>query len=336
MTALTFSDNDQHLISAGEDGRAIAWNLLTQQPEMQFSAVSGRLSAIALAHDGSQLAVGNEAGEVVLLEPETGARTRSPPALDAQITSLGFNADNSWLAIGTAAGQFHIWHQREQRLRLITETDSDLGHLRIATRGRDQALVVRGHAELWEAEPARQLGRYGSRLTETFNAGLLGPELVYTGGIENLSVFDIDSTSEVATIDTQTPLLLNGRATADGRVFAAIGFSDAQIFRWEEALTRADLRSRLETLGPDTEGANISGRVELLAQWYLAHGLKRVAARYLKRKEFRGETISSLSMSQILLADGQVEEGMRYLDKAVAEGHVTETYAELVRQATQD
>ncbi|MEJ2161536.1 MAG: hypothetical protein P8X53_13805 [Chromatiales bacterium] len=193
---------------------------------------------------------------------------------------------------------------------------------------------MRGHAELWEAEPGQRLRGFGSRLTETFNAGLLGPDLVYTGGIENLTVFDIDSTSEVATIDTQTPLLLDGRATGDGRVFAAIGFSDAQIFRWEEALTRADLRSKLATLGPDTEGANISGRVELLAQWYLAHGLKRVAARYLNREDFRGETVSSLAMSQLLLADGQVEEGMHYLNKAVAEGHVTEAYAELVRQAT--
>ncbi|MGD9341146.1 MAG: TIR domain-containing protein [Chromatiales bacterium] len=336
VAALVFSGNGHHLISAGEDGRAVAWNLLTRQPEMQFSAVSGTLSAVALTQDGSQLAVGNEAGQVVLLQPETGARISSPPALDAQITSLGFNADNSWLAIGTAAGEFHIWHQREQRLRLITETDSDLGHLRIATRGRDQALVVRGHAELWEVEPGQRLRGFGSRLTETFNAGLLGPDLVYTGGIENLTVFDIDSTSEVATIDTQTPLLLDGRATGDGRVFAAIGFSDAQIFRWEEALTRAELRSRLETLGPDTEGANISGRVELLAQWYLAHGLKRLATRYLNRREFRGENISSLSMSQILLADGQVEDGMQYLDKAVTEGLITETYAALLRQAIQN
>lgn len=336
VAALVFSGSDQHLISAGEDGRAVAWNLLTRQPEMQFSAVSGTLSAIALTHDGSQLAVGNEAGEVVLLQPETGARISSPPALDAQITSLGFNADNSWLAIGTAAGEFHIWHQREQRLRLISETDADPGHLRIATRGRDQALVVRGHAELWEVEPGQRLRGFGSRLTETFNAGLLGPDLVYTGGIENLTVFNIDSASEVATIDTQTPLLLDGRATGDGRVFAAIGFSDAQIFRWEEALTRADLRSRLATLGPDTEGANISGRVELLAQWYLAHGLKALAARYANQPEFRGNTIPSLSMSQILLADGQVEEGMRYLNKAVADGLITETYAALLRQATQN
>ena len=89
-------------------------------------------------------------------------------------------------------------------------------------------------------------------------------------------------------------------------------------------------------MGPDTEGADISGRVELLAQWYLAHGLKRLAARYLNRREFRGENISSLSMSQILLADGQVEDGMQYLDKAVTEGLITETYAALLRQAIQN
>ena len=89
-------------------------------------------------------------------------------------------------------------------------------------------------------------------------------------------------------------------------------------------------------MGPDTEGANISGRVELLAQWYLAHGLKALATRYANQPEFRGNTIPSLSMSQILLADGQVDEGMRYLNKAVADGLITETYAALLRQATQN
>lgn len=336
FSGLVFTDGGRFLIGTTGDSGTVGWNVLTGESARRYSNAPGEPSALAVASDGRKLAIGSKSGEITILDSATGERVAPIVDVNNHVASLSFSADDSWLAIGTEGGWFHVWSAAEQELREVTRLTNapDKGHLRVTSRGSDQALIVLQSAQLWDVDSGTRTQDFGSRLTETWHAGLLGADLAYTGGIDNFTVFDADTGSEIATIELgASTVLINGIATSDGGVFAALGFYSADLYRWQEAVTRAHLRDELTSIDLMQGNIDTAERIELLARWYFSNGLKVIAADYLKHPEFKQRSMSSLLAARILLADGQIDRASEQFERAVAAGEISSIYAELVLQA---
>ena len=333
IAGLVFVDSGRQLVSISDDGPVSKWNLLTGKPTSHYSNAPGSPSAITTTADGSRIAVGSKSGRIAILDTLSGESIVPEIEVEGLVASLSFAADDSWLAIGTEGGRLYVWSAANQALREITRLGSgtEKGQLRVASRQSDQAFIVLQSAELWDVGNATRLQTFGSELTDTWHAGLIGADLIYTGGIDSFTVFDAESRSEIATIKLDTGVvLIDGISASDGKVFAAQDFWSADLYRWQEAVTRAELRNALTSIDLMQDRTNVAERVELLARWYLSHGFLRIGAKYLSHPEFEQRSMTPLSAARILLADGQIEPARVQLDRAVAIGEIPSVYAELM------
>lgn len=333
ITALAFTPDSRLLIGTGNNGRAVSWNLQTGEPEQEYSGLSGDLRAIAISNDGSFMAIGNDTGEVAFRRPDSGEQIATPLQVESAVTSLSFNANDSWMAIGTDAGQCMVWWPENQQIQVLLDTGTESGHVRATAHGTNQVLIASEEAELWDVTTGQRLRRFGYGFADDWQAGVVSPDIVFTSNLEAMNLFSAASSSELATIKLQVLPLLAGHGTRSGSLFAATGLWSADIFRWNDAIDRSELRKALAALDPLDENIGVGERVEVLARWYLAHDLKGIAARYVNHPEFRQRNMPDFSLARILLADGQLTRGLEHLDQAVAQGTIPEAYATLFRRA---
>lgn len=116
INALTLSpDNQQLAVLTRENKTVSVWNLTTKQSEFHFQLPSlnstpSPLGAVAFSPDGSVLAIGDQTGQVRLVDPHHGTeKTVLPghflvfsPTANAGVSSLAYSPDGRLLAAGGA------------------------------------------------------------------------------------------------------------------------------------------------------------------------------------------------------------------------------------------
>ncbi len=104
--AVTMS-NDGRWIGSAAEYSARVWR--TEAGELAGEIpVSGRALAVSFSPDSSQLAVGDNVGNIFLSTPESSTPLRSMRAGDA-VTTLAFGHDGALLASGDASGSLQLW-----------------------------------------------------------------------------------------------------------------------------------------------------------------------------------------------------------------------------------
>ncbi|MGF1578429.1 MAG: WD40 repeat domain-containing protein [Gemmataceae bacterium] len=169
VTALAFSPNGKRLLSVGEDGRVLVWEVETQKLAHQYPPIGKKLYAAAWHPDGSQFAIAGEHGLVQLWKIEGKKPTAEYEGHIGPVVALAFRPDGKVLASGGYLRTIRFWTVGNEWFNTIQDLDGRVTSLGFTDDG--QSLVV-GTAELTEQRINGQTSnRYGeSGFVRVYNA----------------------------------------------------------------------------------------------------------------------------------------------------------------------
>jgi WD40 repeat protein len=107
-----FTDGGRELVALGccESGSTLAAWAAGSGRRLFARGAGGQATSFDIARDGRLLALGTADGEVLLLDPRTGAQARPPlNAAAANITEVAFSPDDRTLAVTAADGTASLW-----------------------------------------------------------------------------------------------------------------------------------------------------------------------------------------------------------------------------------
>jgi WD40 repeat protein len=159
VEGLAFSPDSQRLASAGLDKVVQVWNLssITRDLRRTFlrervirwqiaRGLRGSIYALAAAPSDGLLAFGGygamgSVGEILLVDPVQGTRTKVLEGHRQTISSLAFSADGNYLASSDVAGQATLWNRDGWRPLVLYEADAK-------TYAADVAAVIRAQPKI--------------------------------------------------------------------------------------------------------------------------------------------------------------------------------------------
>ncbi|MFG2693478.1 helix-turn-helix domain-containing protein [Kitasatospora sp. NPDC048407] len=198
VTALAF-DRGGRALASGTDSGAVQVRGAADGAVRASLRVTGRVSAVALSPDGSQLAVGTTSGRLLLGPPDGSPLQERRPANDDRVHALVFLGDGAELAF---AGD-------SQFVRLLT----------VADPGRPVRASAYGHADQVRRLAVSPDGRY----------------LATAGNDRLVNVWDTRAGARLDTVRRSLDDTVLALAFArDGRALAAVG-REGRLRRWDTA-----------------------------------------------------------------------------------------------------
>jgi len=157
-------------VTAGYDGRALLWEPPAFMPRELATAKQGRFHAVRPSPDGTQFAIGGDAGELYL-----GTRTGRLIALGGHtgdVQNLAWSHDGAWLATGDDRGRLMLWPRDGQTYKELAYSPSAIGAVAWTIDG---ALIAGDHAgAIWRWDPvtgARATATTGVDIVDAWGAG---------------------------------------------------------------------------------------------------------------------------------------------------------------------
>ena len=147
VTALAFSPNGDRLLSVGEDGRALVWDIKTRKVIHRCPQKDEKLFAVAWRPDGLRFATAGEGGVVRLWEVGGDKPVAEYRGHKGPVSALAFSPDGKVLASGGYMRTIRLWPGGGGNGLVIQDMDGRVTSLAFTDDG--QALVV-GTAELTE------------------------------------------------------------------------------------------------------------------------------------------------------------------------------------------
>uniref|UniRef100_B8HV43 WD-40 repeat protein n=1 Tax=Cyanothece sp. (strain PCC 7425 / ATCC 29141) TaxID=395961 RepID=B8HV43_CYAP4 len=148
VTASSFSENDQILITAGSDGQIRFWNP-QGQPLRQFMANPTGIKIMRLSPDGGELVTVSHSGQIQRWDL-TGKLLRTLRPQDKTISTLRFSPTGTYLAVAGSNGIVRVWNRQGMLLSQFPASEQAINSLsfssdsdQIATAGED------GNIQLW-------------------------------------------------------------------------------------------------------------------------------------------------------------------------------------------
>ena len=232
--ALSFTRDGRTLVSAGDDGRVIVWDVRRAAPTETFDGRSGRIAQVVIATDGrTAYTAAEETG--VLAWDLTGQRHFARP-FDAGVpgpvtTRLAVAADGARFAVKDSHGYVNVYDsrtlKRERRLKVGSPEPVDIASAIIAMSPDGRALAVTGlnGLGLWDVRRGRRVampaGPEHAPFSPTF--GDHGRWLVAMLHDHEIAVWDVHTHEQVAKrLLEGVPISFTASANA-GLVAANIG-----------------------------------------------------------------------------------------------------------------
>ncbi|VTS07111.1 WD40 repeat domain-containing protein [Tuwongella immobilis] len=148
ITGVAFLHNDERLISLSEDGEIILWSLKTNQAKCKKTIPMGMGVPFAMTPDGSQIAVGDKAGNLVMLNTNDLKVTSTIPVSREPVIPLGFDPTGSQIIHFTLTGKIRSTNIGTKRSELYVHEklkNAACGHLsadRFAIGFEEGAILV--------------------------------------------------------------------------------------------------------------------------------------------------------------------------------------------------
>jgi WD40 repeat protein/class 3 adenylate cyclase len=197
--SLAFDPSGRQLLTAGNDGRAIVWDVRTgaQRLLLRHPGEPGDTTA-AWSPDGTTVATAGTGGKVVIWRVADQAPLRTLPADPQWVGSVAFSPDGALLAVaGSGERLTTLWDVASGRLVGRLRHPTYVVAVRFDPRGRTLATsVTDGTVRLWDVASQRQLG-----------VALPGPEagsaLAFDPAGTSLAVFYANGDGLVWEVDPQ-------------------------------------------------------------------------------------------------------------------------------------
>ncbi len=114
---LVFSGDRSTLISVNASQEVLAWDLASEPPlPKTISAYNGRERFLAVNHNGQEIAVLNETGDVVVMSTQTGEILQRIQGSGSEDTPMIFSPDGTLLAAFHAYSEVRIWDRESGRM----------------------------------------------------------------------------------------------------------------------------------------------------------------------------------------------------------------------------
>lgn len=246
VTGLAYHPTEPVLLTAADDGVAKLWRLpLT--PATSLATQTVEVSAAAISSDATTYALGDAAGNVVLLSAEDG-KSLAKAALQGLISKLAFSADSKLVAAASdngvatvlQAADGNVLHSFRGHAGSVHDVRIHSAANKIATAGAD------GTIRIWRPTPAAT-ALVGHTLPATAIVGSADGKLIATAG------------------DDKQALVFN---TADGKSAATIAGHMVEVSAVDFAPNAATIASasvdgaiRITTVADPTKATSLFGPI---------------------------------------------------------------------------
>ena len=109
VTAVAFHPAGDRLITAGQDGQILQWNLTTYRLQKTLRQPGGPITAIALTPDGNTVAVADVEGRISVWDLEAGKRRFDLVRHAGRVNDVALSPDGTRLASVGEAGTLRLW-----------------------------------------------------------------------------------------------------------------------------------------------------------------------------------------------------------------------------------
>ncbi|MDQ1467800.1 MAG: hypothetical protein QOH10_2215, partial [Actinomycetota bacterium] len=214
----SYEDAGDHGLAVSGDGRRVAlplpdasvgvWDTAIRRPigpPISASHVAdrdvGALTALTLSRDGSLLAVGTEAGPVLMIDPARGTAASPALQLSADVaTSIDISADDALVAVGRSDGRTQLF-DRASGDPLGEPLAANASDVNDVTFSRDGTLMVSaGHdrtGAIWSLDGTRAIGVPLAGQTGPVTEAAFGPSFLATAGTDGTVALRSPTTGRV-------------------------------------------------------------------------------------------------------------------------------------------
>jgi WD40 repeat protein len=209
ISALIFSD-ENHLLTASEDGTAIYWNVQSRTRERAFVGPAERITAAALTADGGRLYTGGDEGTIRIWNAGATLPERSLPGNVDGVRSIAYSPDGRYILTGGNETSVRLWdaatRQQIQEFLPDDETMNASTLMNVVRFSPDGSVVLAGDFSgfltLWNID-----GTLLQRITDPESSSAI-VEAVFTFDGRQVIAASEDGTVRVWDVATGTLLQL--------------------------------------------------------------------------------------------------------------------------------
>ena len=116
---ITFSPDSEQLVSYGDDGSAIVWNVSNGKPVAALKGHAGGILAVAFRPDGKMLATAGTDFGIKIWDLAGGEEARTLRGHESTIAALSFGHDGRRLLSADTEGAFFAWNQDQPQVQTL-------------------------------------------------------------------------------------------------------------------------------------------------------------------------------------------------------------------------
>jgi WD40 repeat protein len=235
--SVAVSPDAKQLLSAGADGKVLAWNLTSAQPNTELQKSDGQIVDLAFV-PGRDLLATIDAHSIELWQPRDLSLVNALRRSDETFRCLAVSADGSTLATGNDAGRIEVWNVAlgQPRATLHVRPDFQIDGLALSPDGSTVAVIERYVSEgddlcVFDVASGQRLAGIVSASCNSAAFSPDGRSLFASGPANVVAVWDLLSQQKLSEQSAHVSSINRIQFSADGRL-AATASDDRLVKVW--------------------------------------------------------------------------------------------------------
>jgi WD40 repeat protein len=141
IRSMCVSKDGKYVYGGTDDGKLIRWSIDNGEALTLFDNNNNPIYALALNSTGSNLAIGDKTGNILIINSSTGKRIAQAKGHTARILDINYSPDNSQLASSSFDGTVRIWNAHDYSENPIVIKEHESWVLSIAFNPNGKTLV---------------------------------------------------------------------------------------------------------------------------------------------------------------------------------------------------
>ena len=234
---MAWSNDGQHLASAGDDQTIRIWEAKTGREERSFPPATATILALAFAPDDKTLAVGTHGYDIQLLDATTGTVNRTLRTQGPFFYRLTFSPDGRKLAVanGTAGGfrrDHRVWNLDDGG---SLDLNSGAEAVSFSFSADSRRLVIgdaAGLIQIWDLDRRVEVERFSAQMGAVHSVHLLSDDRILSAGPDGTVAVWQARRPGVVALKGYPDSLRTIAFSPDSRWLAAAGLAQ-KVFVWD-------------------------------------------------------------------------------------------------------